>query len=328
MRFDIEFPTCREGVFVPVNFAQPAQVVETVVAAERLGYDAVWGTDFVTPTPCYAIPDEAPANWYEPLITLAYAAARTTRIKLGTGVLLAIYRDPIILAKQAATLDRLSGGRLLLGLGLGMCRDEFDAVRPRESKAHRGDLLDEIIAALQLLLAPRQEPVSFAGKYVEFSQVNLNPKPLQTPLPIYVPVKVPDAFERVARFGLGMMVQAAVVPQRIEGLKPALDKYGRAPAEIDLVAEGQLRLAKSGEKAAADYRASRQGRHSLKYAGSWETLIANNWIGTAEEVSEKIAAVAARGVTHFNVLHVAGDSLAERLEQMEMFAEEVIPRLA
>lgn len=163
MKFDIEIPTCREGVFVPSNFATSEQVVETVTFAERLGYDAVWGTDFITPTACYAIPDSAPPNWYEPLVTLAYCAARTTKIKLGTGVLMGIYREPVMLAKQAATLDQLSGGRLLLGLGLGMCRDELDAVKPRESKMHRGNFLDELIELLILLLDHKQDKVSFSG---------------------------------------------------------------------------------------------------------------------------------------------------------------------
>ena len=224
MQFDIEFPTCREGVFVPSNFASAEQVVDTVVFAEKLGYGAVWGTDFVAPTPCYAIPDKAPANWYEPIVTLAYAAARTKRIKLGTGVLLGIYREPVILAKQVATLDQLSNGRVLLGLGLGMCRDEFDAVSPRRSKAHRGTLLDELIESLVMLLEHKQVNASYAGKHIEFRDVNLNPKPVQKPLPLYVPVKVADAFDRVARFGLGVMVQAALIKQRLDGLTPILEK--------------------------------------------------------------------------------------------------------
>src|SRR5437879_6539688 len=83
MKFDIEIPTCREGVFVPIGFAGPADIVKTVEAAERLGFDAVWATDFLTPTPEYRIPDAAPPNWYEPMVALAYCAARTRAMKLG-----------------------------------------------------------------------------------------------------------------------------------------------------------------------------------------------------------------------------------------------------
>jgi probable F420-dependent oxidoreductase len=220
MKFDIEIPTCREGVFVPVGFAGPMDIVKTVEEAERLGFDAVWATDFLTPTPEYRIPDAAPPNWYEPIVALAYCAARTRTIKLGTGVLLAPFRDPVILAKQVATLDRFSNGRMLLGLGLGMCRDEFVTVRPRIAKAQRGEILDEMIEALRLLLDGGKARMS--GKHIEFGEIELDPKPIQRRLPIYVPGKTPDAFPRIARFGLGIMVQAAIAHDRIEALKPVL----------------------------------------------------------------------------------------------------------
>ncbi|MEE9199608.1 MAG: hypothetical protein V3U26_07425, partial [Dehalococcoidia bacterium] len=75
MKFDTEVPTCREGVFVPVPFAGPKEIVQVIQKAESLGYNAVWATDFITPTKGYGIPDAQPPNWYEPLISLAYAAA-------------------------------------------------------------------------------------------------------------------------------------------------------------------------------------------------------------------------------------------------------------
>jgi probable F420-dependent oxidoreductase len=326
MKFDIETPTCREGVFTPPGFAGPEEILRTVVEAERLGYDAVWATDFLTPTPEYKIPDATPPNWYEPMIALAYCAARTSRIKLGTGVLLAPLRDPVILAKEVATLDRFSGGRMLLGLGLGMCRDEFTTARPRMAKKSRGEIMDEAIEALRVLLdgAPGAK-ASFAGKHVEFGAISLDPRPVQNPMPIYVPGKVVDAFPRIAKFGLGMMVQATVVRERIEGLKPVLAEHGRDIAQIDVIAEGQLRLGSSREKAAHAYAASRQGKFMQSRGAKIEKVVADNWIGTAEEVADKIRTVAGHGVSHFNVLHISGDSMAERLEQMQMFAEQVVP---
>ena len=329
MKFDIEVPTCREGVFVPIGFAGPADIVATVEAAERLGFDAVWATDFLTPTPEYRIPDTAPPNWYEPVVALAYCAARTRTIKLGTGVLLAPFRDPVILAKQVATLDRFSNGRMLLGLGLGMCRDEFVAVRPRMAKAQRGDILDETIEALRLLLdAGSGEKSAMSGKHFEFGAIALDPRPLQRPFPIYVPGKTPDAFGRIARFGLGVMVQAAIARERIEGLKPVLAQHGRDIAQIDVVAEGQMRLARTREQAIAAYQASRQGQFSLGRGAKLEKLVADNWIGTPDEVCARMRAVAAQGISHFNVLHVSGDTMAERLDQMQMFAEYVMPNVA
>jgi len=329
MKFDIEIPTCRDGVFVPIGFAGPADIVKTVEEAERLGFDAVWATDFLTPTPDYRIPDSSAPNWYEPMIALAYCAARTRKIKLGTGVLLAPFRDPVILAKQVAALDCFSNGRMLLGLGLGMCRDEFVAVRPRMATAQRGEILDETIDALQRLL--RGEPGSkgsFSGKHIEFGDIALDPRPVQNPLPIYVPGKTPDAFARIARFGLGVMVQASIARDRVEGLKPVLAQHGRDISEIDIVAEGQLRLAGTAEAAIAEYEASRQGRFFRMRGAKLEKLVADNWIGTASEVCAKIRAVAEQGISHFNVLHIAGDTMQERLDQMQMFAEDVIPHVA
>ncbi len=125
-----------------------------------------------------------------------------------------------------------------------------------------------------------------------------------------------------------MMVQSAIARDRIEGLKPILAKYGRDISQIDVVAEGQVRLARTKEKAIAEYQASRQGQFSLTRGAKLEKLIADNWIGTPDEVAEKIRAIASHGITHFNVLHIAGDTMGERLEQMQIFAEQVIPMLS
>lgn len=328
MLFDIEIPTCREGVFVPVGFGGPQDVATSVQRAEQLGYNAVWATDFLTPTQGYAVPDAGAPNWYEPLISLAYCAAQTRTIKLGTGVLLAPFRDPVILAKQVATLDRFSNGRLLLGLGLGMCRDEYVAVRPRDRKARRGTLMDECIEALRLLLARGEERVSYAGEYTAFNPIRLDPKPVQDPLPIYVPGRSAESLERIARFGLGLMVGAPAAAARIAELKPYAEQHGRDPAAIDVIAEGEIRLARTHEQAVREYRASRQGKFRVDIRGAdFDQVLAANWIGTPDAVCEKLDAVARQGVRHFNVLHIAGDSMAERLEQMQMFSELVMAKL-
>lgn len=329
MKFDTEFPTCREGVFVPSKFAEPEQIVSTVETAEALGYHAVWGTDFIAPTPCYQIPDTTPPDWYEPLITLAYCAARTERIKLGTGIIMLPLREPVVLAKQVATLDRLSGGRFLLGVGLGMCRDEFEAVLPWRGKIHRGRLFEEQIEILLRLLAADPEAVTFDGEYNRVEGISLHPKPVQDPLTIYVPGHNDPGMERAARLGLGVMVAAAAAESRLEALKPMLDSHGRGIADVDIIAEAELRLAPTHDAAVDGYLSSRQGHFRVTARGAdADAVVAGNWIGTAEEVVEKISAVKALGIDHFNVLHIAGDSMADRLEQMHMFAEQVMPHVA
>ncbi len=327
MIFDTEFPTCREGVFVPVPFATAEQIVDIVVEAERLGYNAVWGTDFVTPTACYNVPDAAEPNWYEPLITLAYCAARTTRIKLGTGVLLVPYREPVMLAKQVATLDQLSQGRFLLGLGLGMCRDELDAILPRLGKAHRGNMLDEHLELLHLLLARDSGKVTYEGKFLEVRGVEMDPKPVQDPLPMYVPGKSAESLERVAKWGLGYMIKSVTYRERVEALAPFLEKHGRELSEIDVVAESELYMAPTHEAAVEAYFASRHGQFRLTKEAQ-DSIVEKNWIGTAAEIIDKIGKAKDEGARHFCVLHVAGDTVEVMLDQLRMFAEEVIPAVS
>lgn len=324
MIFDIEVPTCREGVFVPTSFAGPKEIAEVIQKAERLGFNAVWGTDFVTPTKGFGVPDTEPPNWYEPLISLAYAAALTDRIKLGTGVVLVPYRDPVILAKQAATLDQFSDGRLWLGLGIGGFRDEFEAIKPRMRRAHRGKVMDEYIEALYRLLSHDEQSVSFRGEYAEFYEVNLHPKPVQNPLPIYVPGKSPESLRRVAQWGLGFMVSASTVRERLDALRPVLEEHGRNISQIDVIAEAQVSLASTHEAAVEHYAQSRQGQFSTSRGANLDDLLDNNWIGTTGEVIEKIGKIKEEGISHFNALHIAGDTIEEMQEQMEMFSEGVI----
>lgn len=323
MKFDTEFPNAREGCFVPAGFATTEQIADCAVLAEQLGYHAVWATDFISPTQTYNVPaDEAP-DWYEPLITLAYVAARTQRIKLGTGLLMAPYRDPLILAKQVATLDCMSDGRMLLGLGLGMCRDEFLQARPRVHKANRGRMLDESIGLLQRFFSD-EESVTHEGEYYAVRGMTLNPKPLQRPLPIYVPGKTPDAIERIARHGLGMTLPNSIVLRWRAELEALLATYGRTLAEIDIIAEGEILIDDSHEAAVAAYQNTRHGRFRLSRQ-PLEQVLAGNWIGTAGEIIEKIGRLREQGVDHFTLLHIPGDSLSARHEQMHRFAETVVP---
>ncbi len=327
MKFDVEIPTCREGVFVPVNFATPEEVIQTIQLAERLGYYAVWGTDFINPTHSRLAPNQQQPNWHEIMITLAYAAAVTTKVKLVGGVIVLPQRDPVILAKQIATLDQFSGGRFILGIGLGD-REEFETIMPKYKGAHRGRMLDERLEALILLLSHEQRKVSFKGEYVEFNDVNLNPKPIQNPLPIFTPGRSQGALRRIAKHSLGFMIRNSDAEDRMEAIKPALEEYGRDISELDIVSESHLCLAKTHDLAVERYKNSYLGNRSKAMnLGNQERTIDNNWVGTAEEVVEKMAKTKALGISHYLALHIAGDTLGERFEQMQRFAEEVVPQV-
>ena len=326
-RFDIEIPTCREGVFVPCGFAGPDDVIECIKLAERLGYEAVWATDFLTPTPESGVPPAERPNWYEPMVTLAYAAAETDRVRLGTGIIILPYRDPVILAKQAATLDRLSKGRFLLGLGLGAWRSEFRAVAAWRKRAHRGDMMAEFTEVLRRLLAHDAGAVSFDGEYVSVRDVALDPKPVQNPLPFYMVGRNDAALDRIAKLGDALMVPNSAAVERRRVLAERAGAYGRTIDEFDVLAEGDLLLAKTHEAAAAAYRESRFGQYRARLGMDLDQQIAANWIGTPESVAAKISGVMEQGIDHFNVLHIVGDTLQARFDQMRGFMEDVVPRL-
>jgi probable F420-dependent oxidoreductase len=312
----------------PVGSLRIDDIGRAAKAAEELGYHGVWATDFITPTPCYKIPEDDRPAWLEPIVTLAYCAALTSRIRLGTAVIMAPFRDPVILAKETATLDQLSGGRLTLGMGIGMCRDEFEVVRPRAGVVNRGRMLDEFIEATELLLAPGDRKVSFAGKYIEFGEIVLTPKPRQARLPIYVPGRVPGALDRVVRYGLGVMLRVGMVPKQLAELRATGDRLGRDVSDTPVVGEVELRIARSAEQAVEEYRQSWQCRLRIERQGmKLEDLLRNNWIGTAEQILAKIDGLAAQGVKHFSILSLVGDSAQERLDQMALFAEDVLSRV-
>lgn len=323
VRFDLAMATCKEGVGVPIPFGGPHKMIELVQKAEELGFWAVWGTDFITPTPFRAIPDKDPPNWYELLISLSYAAAVTTKIKLGTGVLMLPLRDTILLAKQVATLDQLSDGRFLFGIGLGTNREEFEYVRPRDGRIHRGQLMDEQLAALAALLAHDQSETSFQGKYLEFHGVKLNPKPIQEPLPVYAPGGNDAALRRLAKFCHGIMLPAHGIVGKLEEFKRYLDEESRDISEFDVIAEGQLRLASTKEKAIDEFRNSRLGYKRRQQDP--DKLVRENWIGTPEEVTEKIIELKKCSLNHFFPLHIAAYSPEDLIEQYEYLAREVIP---
>ena len=189
------------GLTYPIPFSEPEAVIRIAQHAERLGYHSVWGNDHMTTQHYVRAELPVPPRFWEPLITYAFVAAHTTTLRLGTGVLvLPMRHDIVVLAKQLATLDHFSGGRLEFGVGVGAYREEFEALSP-DSKAHRGDMVEEGVKAIQALFATRS--ASFQGEYYRFRDVELYPKPLQKKLPIYFGGNSAKHIRRVAEAGDG-----------------------------------------------------------------------------------------------------------------------------
>ena len=174
-------------------------VINLAVRAEELGFDSVWASEHVFNV-SYVYDRIGDKPYYEPLTVLAYVAATTKTIGLGTSVLVLPYHNPIRLAKVAATLDVLSGGRLMLGVGVGVIEEELEAMG--SPYAERGAITDEAIAIMKELWT--KEDPSFQGKYHSFSGMKFTPKPVQKPhIPIIVGGTSRAAIRRAARTGTG-----------------------------------------------------------------------------------------------------------------------------
>ena len=206
-------------------------VVDLAVRAEELGFDSVWASEHVFNV-SYVYDRIGDKPYYEPLTVLAYVAATTKTIGLGTSVLVLPYHNPIRLAKVAATLDVLSGGRLMLGVGVGVIEQELEAMGSRF--AERGAIADETIAIMKELWT--KEDPSFQGKYHSFSGMKFPPKPVQNPhIPTIIGGTCLAAIRRAARTGAAWHPTALspeVLAQGMDYLKEQAVAAGRDPSEI------------------------------------------------------------------------------------------------
>ena len=212
--------------------------------AEAVGFESVWGGEHVvlpttieSPYPYTTdgkIPAEPDTPIPDPLIWLAFVAAAAPSLRLGTCILIVPQRNPLVLAKEIATLDRLSGGRVELGLGVGWLREEFEALGV--PWARRGARNDEYVAAMRALWAgPHAE---FHGEFVDFAPVTCSPRPVQPRIPILVGGDTPAALQRAVRIADGYFpgatdpVRLAALVERLRVRPPR--STDRDPAEIEV----------------------------------------------------------------------------------------------
>jgi probable F420-dependent oxidoreductase len=332
MKFGVALPTCTEGMIYPVPFATPEEVVAVAVEAERLGYHAVMGNDHMTTQAYVRQRWPNPPNFYELLLTYAYCAARTTRIRLMTGVIVMPMRQPVLLAKQVATLDQLSGGRVILGLGVGAYREEFEATHPGLRRVPRWELLEEGIASLRALF--RERRASFHGKHYQFEDVESFPKPVQEPLPIYSAGNAEGSIRRAAELCEGWL-PAALGPERLargcERLRELAASAGRDPSAIEVAPQLVVCIGRTEEAAAREFERSQAYEHLVSLQRSTlrgfdvDSYVAMNLIGSVSEICERVDSYRSAGADHLSGLLFVGNSVAEMKEQMHLFAEAVVP---
>jgi len=217
--------------------ARPEVIRAVAMAAEAAGFATLWAGEHVVlvdrPRSRYPYSDDgrmavpAAADWLDPLLGLSFAAAVTTTIGLATGVLLLPEHNPVVAAKQAATLDVLSRGRLTLGVGIGWSAEEFAALGI--PFAGRGRRTAEYVAAMRTLWA--DDVASFCGEFTRFESVRVNPKPVRRRrIPVVVGGNSDGALARVAVFGdgwYGFNLPAAAVAERVAALAGQCERRDR-----------------------------------------------------------------------------------------------------
>jgi probable F420-dependent oxidoreductase len=270
-------------------------VIDAVAStADGCGFATLWAGEHVVmvdrPVSLYPYSDDgviavpAQADWLDPMIALSFAAAASCRIGVATGVLLLPEHNPVVVAKQAASLDRLSGGRLTLGVGVGWAKEEFAALGvPFE---HRGARTAEYVAAMRTLW--RDDVASFDGKFAGFDAIRVNPKPLRDRrIPIVLGGNSDAALRRVVAWGDGWygfnLGGVAAVRDRMDELDRLCAESGRDRAELRVSVAlrdpgvGDVgALAESG----VDELVLVQGPPDRpEAAAGWVSALADRWMG-------------------------------------------------
>ncbi|HET9489595.1 MAG TPA: LLM class flavin-dependent oxidoreductase [Methylomirabilota bacterium] len=307
------------GVLIPTREAVMSGHPETVPLlamaerAEAAGFDSVWIGDSITARPRH-----------EPLTLLAAVAARTRRMRLGTGVLLPALRNPVVLAHVVATLDRVAEGRVILGVGIAAdtpaIRREFAAVGvPFERRVGRFLEMLEICRALW-----RQDNVSFSGKHFTLDKATVEPKPHRAGgPPIWIGGSGPTALREAARFDAWFPTGPSVefFAEHFPKIQAAARAAGRPPDAVTGAA--YLTLALDRDRAAAEQRLNTF--LETYYAAPARTILARQacYAGPLEGGIEWLQRWIAAGARHLNLRFAGGDQLA----QVDEVASHVLPRL-
>ena len=299
MQFGIWIPNCR-------HLATPEIIRRTAVRAEQLGYDSVWVSDHVVVP--NANVERFGAAIYDPLITLAVAAGATSRVRLGTTVLIVPYRNPVVTAKMVSSLDALSGGRFVLGIGAGWLEEESAMLGI--PFAERGPMTDEYLAAMRELWT--NPSPTFAGKYTQFSGLHFEPKPAQKPHP---PIWV-------GGHGRASLRRAAEIGAAWHPINRSAAEIRSACAELKQLCQARDRSVPPAVTLRNDVFMQRVGQ-TVPPPVHGGSVIA----GEAAAVADQIGELRAAGVEHLVLEFLAPDG-GDLDEQMVFFAERVRPRLA
>ena len=312
---------------MPIPISGPVGTPDNIIAvarrAEELGFDVLGASErLVMPRKIgssypYGAAGAVPGvgttqNMMEMLTVLSFVAGQTSKIRLLTGALVLPYRNPLLAAKMLATIDVLSGGRLIIGCGVGWMREESESLGVPTAFEDRGAVSDEYIGAFKELWT--SDNPTFEGKYISFSEIEFAPKVVQKPHPpLWIGGESSAAMRRTARFGDGWLPGVTNprfpldTPQqlvgRVDRLRRTVEDAGRDPYTIDIRLGGVVWKDEMETTAAGDRRP---------------------FTGAKEQVAEDIGRYEKIGVTYLS-FQLGQPTLEETLEGMERFMTEVAP---
>ena len=327
VKFSAGIPNCREGRLNPIGSVDRSWLCDVAGAAEERGYHSLWLNEFLQTDPNVAVRFDEPPNYYDPLTTIGYLAARTEKVRFVTSTVVLPQHHPVLLNRQLATLDALSNGRVTLGIGLGGSADEFRRIRGDLGAANRGQMMDEFVEALRVLW--RDDKASFSGRYVKFDNVQCFPKPTQTPLPIFMAGEAEGALRRLARFGDGW-IDTFFPPDAMREKIGQIYGYVRnargRDAPIEVARQFYISIATTQEAADANLKASLPDAKPAQAARRREGM-EMNLVGTPGAIAARLKEYVTAGVTEICAIFYSPGA-REALQQMELFARDVIPVVA
>lgn len=298
------------GICLPIRLSLEAKDnVDIAKSAEILGFDSIWVSDHVV------MPEKHLGSFsevfYDPFMLLSYIAAETSTILLGTSVIILPYRNPVVVAKMIATLDQLSEGRVMFGVGPGWMREEYDALCVPYEK--RGKRTNEYIEAIKELWVS-DEP-SYEGEFCSFSDIKFYPKPIQKPHPpIFIAGASDYAIQRAVQFGNGWQptwVSPEEVKEGIFKLKNIANEKGRDLNGFTYSVRNRLDIVGS------DYDPA----NNSSSEGNDPPFLLR---GTVSEITESVIEYKNLGVSHV-VLDPACDSLDDIFNTLETVSKEIMP---
>jgi probable F420-dependent oxidoreductase len=322
------------GVRIPHSgpLTSTPNIVKVAEVSDKLGFDTVWfhdhvhyevgpvlaghmcagSVELVEGTNYASEPDI-----YEILSTLAYVSAKTSRVRLGTAILILPQRNPVLVAKQAATLDALSGGRLILGVDIGRYKTEFEMLnipfKERESK------LDEYVELMKKIWT--EDPVYFRGKYFRLDGGVFFPKPRNVSL--WFGGRRKRAMRRVAKTGDGWIPggpPSAYEEKYIPTLEKYAEDYGRNMKDIEVGCETYTSIAKTRREAV-----NIAGSTLERAFGTIERGIESSLVGCPEDIIEKTQRYKDAGVQHMECKFLCKD-IESFLEMLNLYKELVLPQ--